>query len=123
MDNPYLTKSEGKSQAPLILRVPMHDFESGEHMEAELLPEEMCFARIENKSQPTGYTHHVALVYKNSKEEVFSLTMAQHHGEMKPGTLEELHKKGQEIEEKDNMPEFRKQRKKKKKNRRKHREQ
>lgn len=90
-ENPYL-KKKSQSLAPLIFRVPMHDFESGEQVDADLLPEEMCVARIPN-SQDLGYTHHVALVYKSLDGEVFSMTLAQHDGDVKPGTIENIKKK------------------------------
>jgi hypothetical protein len=102
MSNPYLNKKR-PSEAPPILRVPMHDFESGEAVETDLLPEELCICRIPNITSDLGYTHHVALTYKSKEGEVMSLTMAQHHGETKPGTLEELQKKSGE-EPKDPLP-------------------
>lgn len=104
MVNPYLNKSKGASSAPFILRVSMHDFKSAEDMEAELELEELCIGRIPNVSQPFGYTHHTALVYKSVEGEVFSLTLAQHSGEMKPGTLESYKKVEAQETKKDSFP-------------------
>jgi len=100
--NPY-NKKKLESKAPMILRVPMHDFDSPEQVDTELLPEELCIARMPN-SKPLGYVDHVALVYKSLEGEVFSLTMAQHHGELKPGTAEHFKKLDEEELSKDALP-------------------
>lgn len=88
MQNPYKQIKQGVN-APLILSVAMHDFLDAAAVESELVPEELCIARIPN-TQPIGYIHHVALVYKNLEGEVFSLTMAQHHATLKDGTVEKI---------------------------------
>lgn len=67
----------------------MYDFKDPQSVENDLMPEELCIAKIPN-TDPTGYTHHVALTYKSIDGDVMSLTMAQHHGEVKEGTLEAL---------------------------------
>ena len=81
MSNPYI-KNPKSSKEPLILRVPIHDFDSGSHMEQELIPYEQCYARIPNLTQE-GFTHHVALVYKDGNGNIFSIAAMQHQGTLK----------------------------------------
>lgn len=80
--NPYLVKNEGGARPPLPTRVPIHDFEDAHQMELELMPYELCVARIRN-DKPTGFTHNVGLVYKDDMNRVYSLQFMQHHGELK----------------------------------------
>jgi len=80
--NPYLTTKRGGPNAPLLLRVPVHDFESNHEMEEQLLPYELLVARIRNPN-PTGFTHNVGLVYKDDLNRVHSIMFMQHHGELK----------------------------------------
>jgi len=84
--NPYLKKPEDKPKVPLVMRLPMYDFEDGHTMEAQLLLGECCFARMKN-TKPTGFSHHVALVYKDEEGKVYSIGAVQHNGELKD-TLE-----------------------------------
>lgn len=86
-NNPYL-KKKPQIETPLMLKVPMYEFDNPKHVEAEMLEEELCIARIPNTTSPTGYTHHVALVYKDKQGDVYSMAMVQHHGELKDGTEE-----------------------------------
>lgn len=81
MTNPYIKSPKSKKE-PLIIRFPIHDFESGAHMEQELIPYEACMARIPNLTQE-GFTHHVALVYKDGNGNVYSTAMMQHNGMLK----------------------------------------
>ena len=101
----------------------MHDFESAEQMDADLVTEELCIGRIPNVTQKFGYTHHIALVYKSTEGEVMSLTMAQHSGELKPGTLESMKEDKKEAQRKEPLPRFEKKFRKKKQKRRRNREQ
>ena len=79
--NPYLKKPVTTSQ-PILSRVPIHDFPDPYTMERDMLPFELVVARIPN-TKPTGFTHHVALVYKDDMDRVYSLQLLQHHGELK----------------------------------------
>lgn len=88
-ENPYMNQGyhkKNQSKAPLIFRLPIHDFEDARDLENSLLPFECCVARIRNP-RPTGFTHDVAIVYKDDLDRVYSLQMYQHHGELKD-TLE-----------------------------------
>lgn len=81
MINPYKKDSE-ETKMPLMSTMTMFDFSSGGAMEDELQYGEMCVARIPNLS-PTGFTHNVALVYKDIKGDVYSMGMMAHHGILK----------------------------------------
>ncbi len=80
MNNPYKKVTPGK--VPVIMRVPMFDFSSNTGMEEELENKELCIARIPNTIE-LGFTHHVALVYKDDKGDVYSISMVQHNGVLK----------------------------------------
>lgn len=83
--NPYLQKRPGKVDGagmPLLVKLPIHDFRDAHHLEAELLRYEQVIARIPNP-RATGFTHNVALVYKDDMDRVYSLQMMQHHGVLK----------------------------------------
>lgn len=43
---------------------------------------ELLVARIPNP-RPAGFTHDVALVYKDDQDRVYSIQLMQHHGELK----------------------------------------
>jgi len=100
-NNPFLNKPK---LGPLVLKAPMYDFKDGAEMEAELLSEELCVARIPNTTAEIGYTHHVALVYKNEVGDVFSTTMAQHNGVLKEGTAEHFAAEDKKEQEKEPIP-------------------
>lgn len=81
MNNPYKSTPKGLTK-PLVSTMAMHDFSSGGAMEEELMPNEICVARIPNLL-PTGFTHNVALVYKDDDSNVYSAAMLPHHGVLK----------------------------------------
>lgn len=87
-NNPYFNKKKGGVETPLMLKVPLYDFNNNVQVETDLLPEELCIARIPNTTSKTGYTHHVAIVYKDSIGDIYSIPMVQHHGELKEGSDE-----------------------------------
>jgi len=60
----------------------MFDFSNGKAMERDMQKGEICVARIPN-TEPLGFTHHVAIVYKDDLGYVYSVGMNQHHGELK----------------------------------------
>jgi len=64
-----------------IHKATLYDFSSNSGMEKDLMPGEWCFARIPNVS-PKGFTHVVALVFKDKYGDIFSIPAQQHHGEM-----------------------------------------
>lgn len=104
--NPYLRdRNRLNTGSPLLLKAPLYDFDSAEKAESELLPEELCIARIPN-TKPHGFTHHVALLYKDEYGDVYSVGMAQHNGEIKDGTLEVIKKQEEEEETKDPLPDL-----------------
>jgi hypothetical protein len=79
--NPYKQKKE-ELQIPLASVMNMHDFSSAGAMEEELMNHEICVARIPNLLE-RGFTHNVALVFKDGEGDVYSLGLIQHHGQLK----------------------------------------
>lgn len=79
-ENPYLKKPKTPD---IVHYCELHDFTTNASIEKELLPGEMCFARIPNTS-PLGMTHHVAMVFKDrASGDIFSIPAIQHHGVLK----------------------------------------
>lgn len=98
MGNPYEKEPKKGGQMPILSRLPVYEFSSAKAMEEELQPFETCIAKIPNH-ESTGYIEHVALVYKDGEDNVYSSVMMQHNGQLKEqddvqeqstnGTLEE----------------------------------
>ena len=108
--NPYMGKQSSKL-APFLLKVPLYNFKNPRDVEQSLETEELCIAKIPN-SKDLGYTHIVAIVYKDNEGDVFSLPLVQHHGELKEGTDEAMRiHSAMEVKEdlsKDPLPEIKK---------------
>ena len=81
VNSPY--KEDKAELPPIVSKMPMYDFSSAHAMEQELMREEMCIARIPNNDD-LGYTNHVAFVYKDEDDKVYSAPLMQHHGTLKP---------------------------------------
>lgn len=81
-NNPYMKKKNAGGGTLHIWRIPMHDFDNAQQMERDLLEGEFTMARIPNTDK-VGFTHHVAIAYKDKVGDVYTCAMMQHHGELK----------------------------------------
>jgi len=77
-----MPQKEEVEKPPLFSKIPIEDFESAHDMEQGLLAYELLVARRPNHSN-LGFTHHVALVYKDGDGCVYSCAMLPHSGVLK----------------------------------------